>query len=71
MYKHQLNLEERRKKALDKHLDFLLGQTERCGNVMLLYLRFIIIRGNENVFFFRFRGACESLPLFVPWEGPF
>lgn len=28
-YKQQLLVEERKKKALDKHLDFLLGQTER------------------------------------------
>jgi E1A-binding protein p400 len=28
-YKQQLQIEERKKKALDKHLDFLLGQTER------------------------------------------
>lgn len=28
-YKQQLLIEERKKKALDKHLDFLLGQTER------------------------------------------
>ncbi|KAK9096056.1 hypothetical protein Sjap_021553 [Stephania japonica] len=29
LYKHQLELEEKKKKALDKQLDFLLGQTER------------------------------------------
>eukprot|EP01018_Ginkgo_biloba_P024832 Gb_30813 [translate_table: standard] len=29
LYKHQLELEERKKRALDKQLDFLLGQTER------------------------------------------
>lgn len=23
-------MEERKKRAMDKHLDFLLGQTERC-----------------------------------------
>ncbi|CAM6104661.1 unnamed protein product [Calypogeia fissa] len=34
MYKHQLNLEEQRKKALDKHLDFLLGQTERYSTML-------------------------------------
>ncbi|BBN17604.1 helicase SRCAP/SWR1 [Marchantia polymorpha subsp. ruderalis] len=34
MYKHQLELEERRKKALDKHLDFLLGQTERYSTML-------------------------------------
>ena len=28
-YKRQLQLEEKKKKAMDKHLDFLLGQTER------------------------------------------
>ena len=30
LYKHQLEVEGRKKKALDKHLDFLVGQTERC-----------------------------------------
>lgn len=29
LYKHQLEVEEKKKKAMDKHLDFLLGQTER------------------------------------------
>lgn len=38
VYKHQLELEERKKKALDKQLDFLLGQTER-------YVCFIMVHG--------------------------
>ena len=29
LYKHQLELDEKTKKALDKQLEFLLGQTER------------------------------------------
>lgn len=29
LYKHQLELDEKKKKALDKQLEFLLGQTER------------------------------------------
>jgi E1A-binding protein p400 len=37
VYKHQLELEERKKKALDKQLDFLLGQTERY--VILIMVR--------------------------------
>jgi E1A-binding protein p400 len=35
VYKHQLELEERKKKALDKQLDFLLGQTERYVSSLL------------------------------------
>uniref|UniRef100_K3YZU7 HSA domain-containing protein n=1 Tax=Setaria italica TaxID=4555 RepID=K3YZU7_SETIT len=31
---HQLELEERKKKALDKQLDFLLGQTERYSTML-------------------------------------
>ncbi|CAN6246522.1 unnamed protein product [Urochloa humidicola] len=34
VYKHQLELEERKKKALDKQLDFLLGQTERYSTML-------------------------------------
>lgn len=34
LYKHQLELEERKKKALDKQLDFLLGQTERYSTML-------------------------------------
>ncbi|KAG0580120.1 hypothetical protein KC19_4G148100 [Ceratodon purpureus] len=33
-YKQQLLVEERKKKALDKHLDFLLGQTERYSTML-------------------------------------
>ncbi|CAK9228992.1 unnamed protein product [Sphagnum troendelagicum] len=33
-YKQQLQIEERKKKALDKHLDFLLGQTERYSTML-------------------------------------
>ncbi|KAG8059822.1 hypothetical protein GUJ93_ZPchr0002g26685 [Zizania palustris] len=33
-YKNQLELEERKKKALDKQLDFLLGQTERYSTML-------------------------------------
>lgn len=29
LYKHQLELDVKKKKALDKQLEFLLGQTER------------------------------------------
>ena len=28
-YKHQLELDDKKKKALDKQLEYLLGQTER------------------------------------------
>ena len=38
VYKHQLELEERKKKALDKQLDFLLGQTERYVSVTFVHL---------------------------------
>ncbi|XP_068641321.1 protein PHOTOPERIOD-INDEPENDENT EARLY FLOWERING 1-like [Aristolochia californica] len=34
IYKHQLELEERKKKTLDKQLDFLLGQTERYSTML-------------------------------------
>ncbi|KAL6911860.1 hypothetical protein ACP4OV_000665 [Aristida adscensionis] len=34
VYKHQLELEETKKKALDKQLDFLLGQTERYSTML-------------------------------------
>lgn len=38
VYKHQLELEERKKKALDKQLDFLLGQTERYASLIMVRL---------------------------------
>ncbi|MCL7035706.1 hypothetical protein MKW94_020781, partial [Papaver nudicaule] len=34
LYKHQLELEEKKKKALDRQLDFLLGQTERYSTML-------------------------------------
>uniref|UniRef100_A0A453TAE9 HSA domain-containing protein n=1 Tax=Aegilops tauschii subsp. strangulata TaxID=200361 RepID=A0A453TAE9_AEGTS len=34
LYKNQLEVEERKKKALDKQLDFLLGQTERYSTML-------------------------------------
>lgn len=34
LYKHQLEVEEKKKKALDKQLDFLLGQTERYSTML-------------------------------------
>lgn len=34
LYKHQLELEDKKKKALDKHLEFLLGQTERYSTML-------------------------------------
>ncbi|GJM86482.1 hypothetical protein PR202_ga02346 [Eleusine coracana subsp. coracana] len=34
VYKNQLELEERKKKTLDKQLDFLLGQTERYSTML-------------------------------------
>ncbi|XP_042513855.1 protein PHOTOPERIOD-INDEPENDENT EARLY FLOWERING 1 isoform X3 [Macadamia integrifolia] len=34
LYKHQLELEEKKKKALDKQLDFLIGQTERYSTML-------------------------------------
>ncbi|CAN6451944.1 unnamed protein product [Victoria cruziana] len=34
LYKHQLELEERKKRALDKQLDILLGQTERYSTML-------------------------------------
>ncbi|KZV44967.1 protein PHOTOPERIOD-INDEPENDENT EARLY FLOWERING 1, partial [Dorcoceras hygrometricum] len=33
-YKHQLELDEKKKKALDKQLEFLLGQTERYSTML-------------------------------------
>lgn len=38
VYKHQLEVEERKKKALDKQLDFLLGQTERYVSLIMVHL---------------------------------
>ncbi|KAJ4705577.1 protein PHOTOPERIOD-INDEPENDENT EARLY FLOWERING 1-like [Melia azedarach] len=34
LYKHQVELDERKKKALDKQLKFLLGQTERYSTML-------------------------------------
>lgn len=34
LYKHQIELDEKKKKALDKHLEFLLGQTERYSTML-------------------------------------
>ncbi|KAL2464783.1 Protein PHOTOPERIOD-INDEPENDENT EARLY FLOWERING 1 [Forsythia ovata] len=34
LYKHQLDLDEKKKKALDKQLEFLLGQTERYSTML-------------------------------------
>ncbi|KAI3951577.1 hypothetical protein MKX01_018693 [Papaver californicum] len=34
LYKHQLEFEEKKKKALDRQLDFLLGQTERYSTML-------------------------------------
>ncbi|CAM8976130.1 unnamed protein product [Rhodiola kirilowii] len=34
LYKHRLELEDKKKKALDKQLEFLLGQTERYSNML-------------------------------------
>ncbi|KAM0930186.1 hypothetical protein ACQ4PT_000972 [Festuca glaucescens] len=34
LYKNQLEVEEKKKKALDKQLDFLLGQTERYSTML-------------------------------------
>ncbi|KAI3472143.1 hypothetical protein Pfo_029631 [Paulownia fortunei] len=34
LYKHQLELDEKKKKALDKQLEFLLGQTERYSSML-------------------------------------
>ncbi|XP_030457825.2 protein PHOTOPERIOD-INDEPENDENT EARLY FLOWERING 1 isoform X6 [Syzygium oleosum] len=34
LYKHQLEVDEKRKKALDKQLEFLLGQTERYSTML-------------------------------------
>uniref|UniRef100_A0A7N1A0R7 DNA helicase n=1 Tax=Kalanchoe fedtschenkoi TaxID=63787 RepID=A0A7N1A0R7_KALFE len=34
LYKHRLELENKKKKALDKQLEYLLGQTERYSNML-------------------------------------
>ncbi|GAV63949.1 SNF2_N domain-containing protein/Helicase_C domain-containing protein/HSA domain-containing protein [Cephalotus follicularis] len=34
LYKHQMELDEKKKKALDKQLEFLLGQTERYSTML-------------------------------------
>ncbi|CAN1324842.1 Protein PHOTOPERIOD-INDEPENDENT EARLY FLOWERING 1 [Linum perenne] len=34
LYKHQMDLDEKKKKALDKQLEFLLGQTERYSTML-------------------------------------
>lgn len=34
LYKHRTELDEKKKKALDKHLEFLLGQTERYSTML-------------------------------------
>ncbi|XP_074279283.1 protein PHOTOPERIOD-INDEPENDENT EARLY FLOWERING 1 [Silene latifolia] len=34
LYKHQLELDDKKKKALDKQLEYLLGQTERYSNML-------------------------------------
>ncbi|GER52476.1 helicase [Striga asiatica] len=34
LYKHQLKLDEKKKKSLDKQLEFLLGQTERYSSML-------------------------------------
>ncbi|XP_058207569.1 protein PHOTOPERIOD-INDEPENDENT EARLY FLOWERING 1 isoform X1 [Rhododendron vialii] len=34
LYKHQLELDEKKKKSLDKQLEFLLGQTERYSTML-------------------------------------
>ncbi|XLU69576.1 hypothetical protein S245_028629 [Arachis hypogaea] len=34
LYKHQMELDEKKKKALDKQLEFLLGQTERYSSML-------------------------------------
>ncbi|KAL7138579.1 hypothetical protein ABFS83_10G173600 [Erythranthe nasuta] len=34
LYKHQLEVDEKKKKALDKQLEFLLGQTERYSSML-------------------------------------
>ncbi|XP_024535951.1 protein PHOTOPERIOD-INDEPENDENT EARLY FLOWERING 1 [Selaginella moellendorffii] len=38
VYKHQLAVEQKKKKALDKHLNFLLGQTERYSSMLAVNL---------------------------------
>lgn len=37
LYKHQMELDEKKKKALDKQLEFLLGQTERLIPFFLFF----------------------------------
>ena len=34
VYKHQLELDQKKKKALDKHLDYLVGQTEKFSSML-------------------------------------
>ncbi len=34
VYKHQLELDQKKKKALDKHLDYLVGQTEKFSTML-------------------------------------
>lgn len=48
LYKHQLELDVKKKKALDKQLEFLLGQTERYYIIWELidYLRVNFIMKN-------------------------
>ncbi|KAF0933873.1 hypothetical protein E2562_019320 [Oryza meyeriana var. granulata] len=51
-YKNQLELEERKKKALDKQLDFLLGQTERYSTMLaenLVDVSFLQNQENESL----------------------
>ena len=43
LYKHQMVLDEKKKKALDKQLEFLLGQTERW------FLFYFIIVSNDDL----------------------
>ncbi|EEC73812.1 hypothetical protein OsI_08529 [Oryza sativa Indica Group] len=47
-YKNQLELEERKKKALDKQLDFLLGQTERYSTMLAENLVDVRLQNQEN-----------------------
>ncbi|XP_010557228.1 PREDICTED: protein PHOTOPERIOD-INDEPENDENT EARLY FLOWERING 1 isoform X2 [Tarenaya hassleriana] len=48
LYKHQLVLGEKKKKALDKHLEFLLGQTERYSTMLAENLVEPYERGQNN-----------------------
>ena len=41
LYKHQMELDEKKKKALDKQLEFLLGQTERLVPFNFFHLCFM------------------------------